>query len=235
MRGYAHLVRVILSKGANPNRRCKRRKGNKRGETALCLAAIYGRSEVVLELLSDGTPPESWRRPAETTVRSSYPPYYNFIDTWDNYQHTPLYFATSYSHVDIVRMLLARGSTAINTPSRTGVTPLKFAEEHRHEPLEHGDNTMQRIFEYLSNPSSATMDAKSAGLQRKTSLNFKCADCKYPLSEYAEWYQYCENDSSNHAKARCYECAECRGFYHCKELGYKQWYREHITVLGFPD
>ncbi|KAJ3337694.1 hypothetical protein HDU93_000701 [Gonapodya sp. JEL0774] len=79
--GNVEIVQLLLSKGAN----LEPREYNVEGCSALCEAAEFGRSEVVLELLSHGAD----------------------IHVFEDY---PLLVATVRDHLDTVRLLLSKGA-----------------------------------------------------------------------------------------------------------------------------
>jgi ankyrin repeat protein len=93
--GSVRVARALLSRGANVDAR------DACGETALILAARYGRGEVLRVLLNHGAA----------------------VDACNNCGHTPLHEAARTGNVDAVHLLLDAGA-AVNVRSRNGETPL---------------------------------------------------------------------------------------------------------------
>ncbi|KAL4782879.1 ankyrin repeat-containing domain protein [Aspergillus varians] len=144
---HARAVRLLLENGA-------RIEGQEawgltavtaaEGETALCLAVMYGHANVVLALLDDGPPLETWRWPelGHTSTYKYQPQYYEYLDAPENHGRTTLYHATVTGYVEIVRMLLSRGSTAMAVQATGGHSALLFATRNTQIPLLNQDNTM---------------------------------------------------------------------------------------------
>ncbi|BCS21920.1 ankyrin repeat domain-containing protein [Aspergillus puulaauensis] len=151
--GMVNLVSLMVEKGADPKLR------DATGDTALT-AAVKGRNHrMVLALLGDGTNPETWTRPSEVLAGESSKRHMHCIDETDNSGQTPLYLATSCGMEDIVRILLARGSRAIHTAGRVGMTPIEFATRYKDSPVSTWyKGQLTNIWSLLNNPASARID-----------------------------------------------------------------------------
>ncbi|RDW67418.1 ankyrin repeat domain-containing protein [Aspergillus mulundensis] len=195
--GATAVVRKLLALGVE--RDCK----GKHGETPLCVAAMCGRPEVVLEMLSDGTAPETWRRGG----RGLQGAYATYLDQPDSSGRTPLHHAAMHGFVDIVRILLVRGSDAMDRASCSGTTPKGFCDGVRYAALDNDDGTMQEIYEFLCDPGTATIDAdvlrNAAGRCRRYRRWDQCYECDCVLSGFGGWYI---NPGSGRTGYRCSEC-----------------------------
>ncbi|KAL4916400.1 hypothetical protein BDW62DRAFT_202729 [Aspergillus aurantiobrunneus] len=64
-----------------------------------------------------------------------------------------------YGYTDIVRVLLSKGSSAMDTPSHSGQTPLSFAERYKDRHFNYSrDGILQTIWEYLHNRQTAGLN-----------------------------------------------------------------------------
>ncbi|KAL2825756.1 ankyrin repeat-containing domain protein [Aspergillus cavernicola] len=171
--GHVDIVKLLLENGADPT--CS----DQNGYTALSIAVHLGYSRIVMALLGGGKAPVPWKRPR----------YLQYIDTPDSYGRTPLYFATKYGSIEIVRLLLSQGSTAIHTAAHSGHTPFSFTESQRHRKFDDAqDGVMQTIWEDLSNPEGVDIDldcvSSASGFRRRSLTNDDCEVCYAPVSRF---------------------------------------------------
>lgn len=189
-------ARFLLKRGADPN------VTDKNGYTPLCLAVLGRCVEVVLTLLDDDdNPPETWNYHNGRQWELVSPPRSRFIDTPDSLNRTPLFLATMYGYSEIARLLLSRGSNAIQTQTVLGRTPLSFADVNKDKRLSqksfHGK--LRSIFDLLQTPSQATVDAllvqnaskfgqdedEENGSEGEAYI-VECNACFSPISDYDE-------------------------------------------------
>lgn len=148
--GHAKIVKILLENGANPEdenahgmtalhlgarnghvsileafdrvlwRRCSRRTGL----NALHIAAYYGNSDFVSEMLKN----------VPASVRSE-PPIYNHLvvkEFSQEYGFTPLHLCAQSGHDSLVRMLLNQGVQVDATSTTMNVIPLHLAAQQGH-------------------------------------------------------------------------------------------------------
>lgn len=154
--GMPDLVSLMLKNGADPNYR------GADGNTALTAAVMAGDRRIVLALLGNGTDPETWTRPSNSDVLAGESPqaksHMQLIDEVDTQGCTPLYLATSGGREDIVRILLARGSTAIHTHNNAGWSLIGLATLHKDHVTVKKTRPFIDILRLLNNPASAKID-----------------------------------------------------------------------------
>lgn len=156
--GFTDAVDPLLEQGADPTA------ADDDGCTPLALATRYGHAGTVLALLDN-----------ETQKSERY------IDKPDNRNRTPLFLATLYGHEHIVRILLNRGSAAIETPTSAGRTPFSFASNHHQN-----DETLHPIWKWLTCPSETSVDlvgVEAASEKAKCAdVDVRCDRCEFPIS-----------------------------------------------------
>ncbi|KAL2867708.1 ankyrin repeat-containing domain protein [Aspergillus lucknowensis] len=174
--GYAKTVEVLLEYGADPSWGCN----TGIGFTALSVAAQNGHTGVMRALLSGDDHPR-------------------YIDLPDVYRRTPLFHATVQGHGDIVRMLMAQGSKAANTPTASGDSALSFADKYRHRKFDdRRDGVLQGIWECLSSTDGAqagpddAVDTSVSELENKRPEGH-CSICVAMLSPFEDFFDcdYC--------------------------------------------
>lgn len=158
--GFEEAIGPLLENGADP------RLTDNEGCTSLALAARYGHAATVLALLDNERQKAEWH-----------------IDTPENLQRTPLFLATLYGHEHIVRILLSRGSNAIETPTSAGRTPLSFVHDYNGS-----GQKMFRMWMYLSGYSDTTLDPEGieeASREAKDAIeDMWCNRCGFGISPY---------------------------------------------------
>jgi ankyrin repeat protein len=106
-----NAVRILLEKGADPNRR------DSEGRNALMVMSLEKRSENVVELI------------AETLINAGCD-----INAADNDGRTPLIYAVIYQRLAAVKMLLKR-DTNINAKDHDGLSALDWAKKSGNEEI----------------------------------------------------------------------------------------------------
>ncbi|CEL08510.1 hypothetical protein ASPCAL11659 [Aspergillus calidoustus] len=142
--GHVAVIKLLLEKGADLSYR------SKHGYTVLSCAAQRGHPKAILALLEH----------CKSRLTSQH--YSDLIDAADNYNRTPLFFATLHGHADVVRVLLAGGSSAVDTPSDSARTPRSIAAANNEfVPSDSSLNPMvEDIWHSLSGPTPTTVDGE---------------------------------------------------------------------------
>ena len=142
---------------------------------------------MVLALLDDGTPPETWRRQNEESTEEDKPrDYRRSIDLTDPRGRTPLFLATLYGFNEIARILLCRGA-AMDIPTCADRTSLTVVSEQKAAEYTFGKKSLQPTWQAIDNPSEATIDVDQANefsLKAKDDgiVELWCDRCDAPLS-----------------------------------------------------
>jgi ankyrin repeat protein len=175
-RGHAYAVKVLLEKGADLTYK------SKHGYTALSCAAQGGYPGVILVFLKH----------CKSHLTSE--DYHNLIDTADDYNRTPLFFGVLQGHADAVRLLLAGGSRAADTPSDSRRTPRSIAAANNQ--LVPSDSSLKPIIEgiwhRLSNPTTTLpgepnldyIEGSLGSEELLVILQKFCAVCEAPISPF---------------------------------------------------
>jgi ankyrin repeat protein len=173
-RGHVGVIKLLLEKGADPTYR------SKHGYTVLSSAAQRGHPKAVLALLE------------HCSSHLTGQEYSSFIDAADNYNRTPLFFAALHRHADVVRILLAGGSRAADTPSDSARTPRSIAAANN--AFVASDPSMrplvEKIWHCLSDPTTlhggeSRLDSIRGPLSLADPLGLLqnlCAVCDAPIS-----------------------------------------------------
>ncbi|KAL2831525.1 ankyrin repeat-containing domain protein [Aspergillus cavernicola] len=195
-----------------------------RGRTPLAIAAERGWADMVVTLLDHEAIVASTPSPlvSEEQGKASPP----VIDTPDNLNRTPLFFATVNGHTDIVAALLARGSTAIDHPTCANRTPRSIVAQWLHSkdlPKQYPASVISNLFEDPRHATGTTMTAPSTQEQESESLilepsqafsdqpwdlyhteGISCRRCSTPMKQYVERFacDICYRHSYN-------VCPEC--------------------------
>jgi ankyrin repeat protein len=210
-RGHVEVIKLLLEKGADLTYR------SKHGYTVLSCAAQRGHPKAVLALLEH----------CKSHLTSE--DYHNFIDAADDCNRTPLFFGVLHGHADAVRLLLAGGSRAADTPSDSKRTPRSIAAANNQ--LVPSDSSLKPILEgiwqSLSNPTTLPGEPNldcihgSLGLAEPlVVLQDFCAECEAPISPL-DCHYYCT--VCRVEGGRSWEiCADCsaRGA-HCLDLAHQ--------------
>ncbi|KAH8424381.1 uncharacterized protein LDX57_002132 [Aspergillus melleus] len=190
---FAHdaAVRLLLERGANPN------SANYEGNTPLSWAAERGHISTVEILRGYGAHIDGKGLNGQTALASAaqeepvstvrlWLKYGAFVDTQDQYQRTPLFVATLLAREDIVQALLEHGSTAMETPTCAGRTPLSISREYKLgnilKLLADASGTHVEVEETEMTPSVVVSDFQtccdSCGIEIPTyDYSFNCAQC----------------------------------------------------------
>lgn len=180
--GYDEAVGPLLEKGADPTTT------DRDGCTPLALAAQYGHAKTVLALLNHGTPSDTQSSRCVATQQDEHRDCLQYIDTPDHLNRTPLFFATLYGHEAIVRMLLRRGSSAIQSPTIAGRSALSVAGDYTKSAQFAGIESLQSIWKFLCSPSEANVDMNGVETSSKTAkdviVDASCDRCSVPISRY---------------------------------------------------
>ncbi|KAF9888610.1 hypothetical protein FE257_008542 [Aspergillus nanangensis] len=112
-----------------------------------------------------------------------------WIDTPDKNNRTPLFFATLHGHEDMVRILLCRGSSAIETPTKAGRTPRSIVAGYKDAALKMQNPRLQFIWQWFRFPGEASVDMKLVReniemAQNKTESYPWCDGCDTPFFPY---------------------------------------------------
>ncbi|KAJ5172166.1 hypothetical protein N7492_004759 [Penicillium capsulatum] len=201
--GRAGAVQPLLAKGADPTTT------EEFGCTPLILATRFGHADVALTILDDGTPPDTWNRKDFTPEEKGQDTYRRSIDMPDSRGRTPLFLATLYGFHDLVKLLLCRGSAAMQIPTCAGRTPVSIVEAQRQMEFTAGTEDLQRTWQAIENPLDATVDLaelyKFAERSEDDSVvEAWCDSCDVPLSVWDTHFHcdYCDNGDFD-------ICAEC--------------------------
>ncbi len=133
----------------------------------------------------------------------------NYIDAPDYWGRTPLYTAARYGYVDIVRVLLAKGSMAADTPAASGHTPLSYVEAYRHRSYNDcRDELLTFIWEYLRDPEWAILELENGdrveiNTELGRSINW-CGTCCAVLSCFEDFLR-CDHNVEQWA----FWCGDC--------------------------
>jgi hypothetical protein len=123
------------------------------------------------------------------------------MDAQDLYGRTPLLLATRLGLIEIVFILLSKGSSAIHTAAHSGCTPFSFVSEHKGAKFgDWRDETLQRIWLYIRNPEMVRgvlgKGILDSGSGRETGpmrvYTRPCDVCNFPVSQFEE-YLFCAN------------------------------------------
>jgi ankyrin repeat protein len=120
-------ITILLDSGANPNAT------NKRGDTALMLAATYGHEEIAQRLLEKSADP----------------------NVANKYGLTALMHAARYGHANVAKRLLEKGAGP-NATNKYGDTALMHAVSYGHT------ETAQRLLEKGADPDAANEQGTTA-------------------------------------------------------------------------
>jgi ankyrin repeat protein len=174
LRGHVEVIKLLLEKGADLTYR------SKHGYTVLSCAAQRGHPKAVLALLE------------HCSSHLTGQDYSSFIDAADNYNRTPLFFAALHGHADVVRILLAGGSRAADTPSDSARTPRSIVAASN--ALVASDPSMRPLFEKIwrclsdlttSHGGESRLDSIGGPLSLADPLGLLqnlCAVCDAPIS-----------------------------------------------------
>jgi ankyrin repeat protein len=180
--GFVNAIKPLLERGADPAMT------DWDGCTPLALAARFGHASTALALLE-----------VDADIHKEY------IDIPDECGRTPLFLATLYGHEQIVRILLARGSSARKKPTCAGRSPLSFADDHQT-----GKKNLRSVWEWLACPYYADIDPhavqKASDKARRSFVDANCDQCQFSLSVYDTHFHcaICHNDDFD-------ICMECIG------------------------
>ncbi|KAL3445278.1 ankyrin repeat-containing domain protein [Aspergillus insuetus] len=200
MNGHGEIVRLLLEQGANAYFT------NINGLIPLAVAAQRGWVDVVLELAQS--------QPVD------------LLDLADNWERTPLSQATVTGHVAVAVILLAHGSTAIDSSTDANRTPRSVVEEwsRRREDLDAATwEAVKLMSDMFDNPTTAKSKMQTAAkVQTKPSLcspgemresshydlwvfpesASQCLICGIPIPAYGVRYYHVDSEYN--------ACPECR-------------------------
>ncbi|RJE18661.1 Ankyrin repeat protein [Aspergillus sclerotialis] len=187
MNGSARLLKLLLEKGADPS------VTNKTGSTPLCLAVSRGNVDAVVALLDHEDRPSKRNLDAGRAYDLNTHSRIRFIDTPDSLNRTPLFLATIYGNRKLVRLLLNRGSNAIQTQACSGRSPLSFVEANKDKPPPwEYDRASQTIFDLLRIHDTRRLTRFYCRMESKLvqtepgglAITILCNSCLMPISEY---------------------------------------------------
>ncbi|KAJ5084183.1 hypothetical protein NUU61_008762 [Penicillium alfredii] len=143
--GFDTAIKPLLDAGADPTAT------DNYGCPPLVIAARAGHAKTVMALLDHAPAVDSDDSENQDTSPSQQNfPCRRYIDVPDRRNCTALFAATMLGYEQIVRILLSRGSTAIETPTCTGRTPLSVASQFKQDVLATGDESMENIWALLN-------------------------------------------------------------------------------------
>ncbi|KAJ5397843.1 hypothetical protein N7509_005956 [Penicillium cosmopolitanum] len=191
--GFTEAVRLLL--GRNANRSVK----NAWGQTPLLHAVTKGYAETVLALLEHAHQDEVG------------PSCKQFIDEPDIKGRTPLFLATNYGLEEIVKLILHYGSSAKESPTCAGRTPLSIVEMHMKS--DHGVKceSLQNIWNLLQQESVGPIDREKITSVGEEWEEFEatCDTCDEPISPY-DMHYHCSICDGNNFDI-CQECVASGG------------------------
>ncbi|KAJ0415167.1 hypothetical protein BJY00DRAFT_318050 [Aspergillus carlsbadensis] len=121
------------------------------------------------------------------------------MDAPDLYGRTPLFLAIRFGFIDIVAILLSRGSSAIHTAAHSGYTPFTLVAECKNTNFgDWRDEALQRIWSYINNPEMVPGVSENGVVDSRNRWTIApgdvytrpCGVCKLSIP-YFEGYLYC--------------------------------------------
>ncbi|KAJ5377568.1 uncharacterized protein N7496_004977 [Penicillium cataractarum] len=202
-RGFSKAVCYLLRQGADPNLI------DNDGLSPLFIAAHYGHAQTVLDLLDGYAPPTASTNNCGTPYGEKTPGWEKYIDATDPLNRTPLFLATLYGHEEVVRVLLSRGSSAMNHATSAGRTALSVAQDQSNNPTNSDRERMNSILACLRDPSHIDVDLDNLeGLSKAAEGDnggeVVCDSCSLAISVYDTHYHcaFCNDDDYD----ICLEC-----------------------------
>ncbi|KAJ5594599.1 uncharacterized protein N7459_000807 [Penicillium hispanicum] len=187
MRGFKNAVHLLLDHGADPATT------DHDGCTPLSLATCDGHTATALTLLKE-TP----QMPVQKILE--------MIDTPDRHNRTPLFFATLYGHADIVRALLQRGNSAMNTPTCAGRTARSLVNDYQESAQFTDKEMVQFICKWISCPAEARSCPEDVTFPAADDIDGEttCDRCEFRISPFDRHFhcRTCHGDNFD----LCIEC-----------------------------
>lgn len=202
-RGFSKAVCSLLRQGADPTLI------DNDGFSPLFIAAQYGHAQTVLDLLDGYDPPTTSTNNCAIPDGEKPPGWEKYIDATDPFNRTPLFLATLYGREEIVRILLSRGSSAMNCATSAGRTPLSVAQDQSKNPTNSHTERMNSILACLRDPSHIDVDLDNLeGLSKAVEEDHHgdvvCDSCSLAIPVYDTHYHcvFCNDDDYD----ICLEC-----------------------------